>query len=262
MKYPRYVFRVGGLIIRNLFWIHNWARHLDKHPLEERYQRLRKLVMKVNKGLSMEFHVQGLENIPMTDDSFLIIPNHQSMIDPLVLIPYFEKPISFIAKKETKKSHVIDNVMRIVEGVYIDRDNLRQELKVIRHVINALGTNRMSWTVFAEGSRSKHEDHHMNELKAGTFKIAMDSHKMILPVAIYGSFRVLPTKYKNKINPIQVHILKPIPYEEYATKKSFEIAKMVEDRLREEVEAMRLLDEEYMQEIAMRKKRKKTKKAK
>lgn len=257
MKYPRYIWRVGGLIIKNLFWINNWSRHLDKHPLEDRYKRFRDFTIKLNKGLGIEYHVTGEENIPVSGDKLLIIPNHQSMIDPLLLMPYFDQPISFVAKIETKKVGVVRKVMKLLDGEYIDRNNLRQEIKLIRHVTSSLKDNYVNWTVFAEGSRTRNEDYQMNELKAGTFKIAIDSHQRILPVAIFGGFRVLSTKYKNKINPIQIHFFKPIEYDEYRDKKSIEIAQMLEDLLRPKVFEMMKLDRQFMEEINTRKKKRK-----
>lgn len=256
MKYIGIFFRLGGYLLRNLFWIHRWAKHKEKHTLEERYARIRKVILRVNKGLHVEYHVEGIENIPAHGEKFFAVPNHQSMLDPLVLFPYLEEPVTFVAKKEAAKVGIVKDVVELLDGIFIDRSNLRQEMKVIRTVIHSLEEDHVSWVVFPEGHRTRNENYEMNEFKPGTFKIAIDSHKTILPIAIYGGFRPLSKKWKRKKYPIQIRFLKPIPYEEYQGMKTLELAKMVEDIVRENVDELRKRDQELMKKPQKKKKKK------
>ena len=70
----------------------------------------------------------------------------------------------------------------------------------------------------------------MSPFHGGTFKSATKSKCTILPFALIDSFRVLD---HNGIEPVkvQLHYLKPIPYEEYKDMSTNEIAIMVHDRI-------------------------------
>ena len=50
----------------------------------------------------MELTVTGEENIPK-DRNFVLIGNHQSMVDILVILHTIKRPIGFVAKAELKK---------------------------------------------------------------------------------------------------------------------------------------------------------------
>lgn len=255
MKYPGYILRLGGPVIKNYFWIRKYARHPERYTTEEKYQKTRVFLDRVLKGLRVEFHVEGLENIPQGEEKYLITPNHQSFLDPFFLFHYFDAPMTFIAKKEIQHYPIVRRVITILGSEYMDRNDLRQSLKVIRKVATSLQNNEVSWAVFPEGHRTKNENYEMNDFKPGTFKIALDSQKAIVPVAIYGGFRPLNTKYKNKISPVQIAILPPIPYEEYRYKRTLEIAQMVEERVKNKVEELRKNDAALLEEANRKKKK-------
>lgn len=255
MKYPGYIFRLGGPIIKNYFWIRKYAKHPERYTQEEKYQRTRALLERVSKGLRVTFHVEGLENIPQGDEKYFITPNHQSFLDPFLLFHCFSQPVTFVAKKEIKHYPIVRKVVTVLGSEYIDRNDLRQSLKVIRKVEDSLRNNEISWVVFPEGHRTKNKDYAMNEFKPGTFKIPLDSQKAIVPVALYGGFRPLSTKYKNKFSPVQIAILPPIPYEEFRYKRTIEIAQMVEERVKEKVEEMQKRDRVLLEAANHKKKR-------
>ena len=54
MKYPRYIARVAWPIITSYGWIRKYAKNPTKYTMEEKYNRLRKLIARVAKGLSLE----------------------------------------------------------------------------------------------------------------------------------------------------------------------------------------------------------------
>ena len=92
-----------------------------------------------------------------------------------------------------------------------------------------------NYLIFPEGTRSKNGNK-VGEFKGGSFKSAMNAKCPIVPVAMLNSF--LPFD-ANRINPVsvQVHFLKPIPYEEYQGMKSTEIAEMVKAQIVKTIEA-------------------------
>ena len=127
-----FVLKAGPMILWNYFsWILPYSRHPEKYPLEVRYNRVRKLVLKLLKRLNVVIHA---ENEYLINDGKvkMFTPNHQSLMDPLFIVALSEKPITFIAKIEVKKQPFVGRVMRILEGELFDRDDLRQQLTVLK----------------------------------------------------------------------------------------------------------------------------------
>lgn len=81
-----------------------------KKSREEReaanYKLLRLLIRMVISTTGMKISIEGKENIKK-DTNYLIIGNHKSDIDSLILIWLFEEPLIFIGKEELKKTPFI-----------------------------------------------------------------------------------------------------------------------------------------------------------
>ena len=56
----------------------------------------------------------------------------------------------------------------------------------------------------------------------------------MVPVALVDSFKVLDEKGSHPVT-MQLHYLKPIPYEEYAGMKPAELAALVKERIAEKI---------------------------
>ena len=91
-----------------------------------------------------------------------------------------------------------------------------------------------NYIIFAEGTRSK-RGNEIGEFKGGSFKSAMNAKCPIVPVALLDAFIPFDQNSIRKTT-VQVHFLEPIYYEEYKDMKSKEIAKMVEERIRNKIE--------------------------
>ncbi|MGN1344253.1 MAG: lysophospholipid acyltransferase family protein, partial [Traorella sp.] len=99
------------------------------------------------------------------------------------------------------------------------------------------------------GTRTRLDNFEVDDFKYGTFKIAMNSKKPIIPVALSGTWRIFNNKTKMKYYPIQFSFLKPITYEEYKDMTSMELAKYVEQLVREEHKRLRDLEPQLIKEL-------------
>ncbi len=207
-KYIVYVIKLLPVLIFDYFaWILPYSRHPKKYPLEKRFAKVQKLVKKVLKALKIDLDI---ENIELLNDSYIKVftPNHQSMADPLIFLALSNKPISFVAKIETKKMPIIGRVMRILEGKFLDRKDLRQQLNLLKEVEKSLINQEQSWFIFPEGTRNKDIEHvTINELHPGTYKIVLKSNVPLVPVVIEGTYRVLSTKTHQKRYVVHVSFL-------------------------------------------------------
>ena len=207
------------------------AKHTDEIPEEKKYALLKKVTLRANRGGRVKIEVHGKEHIPQKE-SFVFFPNHQGLYDVLAVIEACDRPFSVVAKMEVKNIFFLKQIFTIMKAKFMDRDDVRQSLKVIQEVTEEVKSGR-NFLIFPEGTRSK-ERNHPGEFKGGSFKCAMKARCPIVPVAMLDSYKVFDT---NSIRPVtvQVHFLKPLYYEEYKDMKSTEIAKLVRDRIVERV---------------------------
>ena len=246
--YSKAALRIGiPLLATYFFTLKRWARHLERYPRERRFVKVRKIVGGISNALQVDITVFGLENLP--DTNFCMVSNHMSAFDPIPFMMSYKKPLTFVGKKEILKTPFIPTAMKTVEGVYLDRDNLRQSLKVMLHVEDDLKQGEMSWMIFPEGTRIRDKLLPVADFHYGTFRPAMKAEVPIVPAAIYGSFRVLKKKPQFKRYPVYVSFLKPIMPEDYKGKSTGEVAIEAQNRVQREITYhLRPLDHKNMSE--------------
>lgn len=250
-KYVRWISKVGPRIIKDHFrYIKPFYKHKDKHSLEERYSRLRELFITVLNVMRLDIKIHGIENLRKLEEegkTFFLVSNHISDMDPLPLVYLSEKPLTFIAKKETAKYPIVNKAIVDLDGFFLDREDLKQSLRVMKDVKDRLGHNDLSIGIFPEGKRNKEPDGPIKEFHPGSFRPAINSNSYILPVAIFGTHRVLQSKYNFKRFPIEITILPPLGLEFYSGKKSQDIAPEINKMINDEVDKMKMIDKEFIE---------------
>ena len=234
------MWRIILMVLYNLPFVPWWwyqlchyAKHTDEIPEDKKYALLKKITVHANKGGRVKIDVHGQKNIPR-EENFVFFPNHQGLFDVLSIIEASDRPFSVVAKIEVKNIFFLKQVFAIMKAKFMDRDDVRQSLKVILSVTDEVKAGR-NFLIFPEGTRSKNGNH-PGDFKGGSFKCAMNAHCPIVPVAMLNSYQAFDT---NSIHPVtvQVHFLDPLYYEDYKDMKSTEIAKVVRARIVERIEA-------------------------
>lgn len=248
-KYIRLGLTGGPALLASLPYLNKCLKEKGKHPLQERCEYIYKLANKCNKkAMHMEFIISGEENIP--EGQAIFTPNHVSAADPIILLAAMHRPLGFIAKKETAEMPVIGKVLQVSEGKFLDREDLRSELKVFKETLKNMEENpTLSYAIFPEGTRAKAPDFVQGPFHPGSFKLATKGDYPIVPVAMYFTQRVLSSHYHYKKYPIQIRYLKPITVEDYKDMTTVEIAELVSNRIKESVEEMKALDRQYVKEL-------------
>ena len=98
----------------------------------------------------------GVENIP-SDRPVVYMANHRGMMDCLLLYKYFKGVCGFVAKAEVKKIPLVNIWMNNLNCLYVDRDDIRDGLKMILAGIEKL-KNGTSICIMPEGTRSKTDE--------------------------------------------------------------------------------------------------------
>lgn len=228
--------RILLMVFRNIFLVPfmwcklcYYASHVDKYTEEQHYKMLRFIVLRANKGGNVTIEVHGRENLP-DKSGFMFFPNHQGLYDVLAIVEACPIPFSVVAKKEIKDIQFLKQIIACMKGYLMDRDDIRQSMKIIMDVTNEVKKGR-NYVIFPEGTRSK-EGNQVQSFKAGSFKAATKAECPIVPVALINSFKPFDT---NTISPVtvQVHFLPPLLYDEYKEMKTKEIADKVQKQIQQ-----------------------------
>ena len=239
---------VPSIVVTYLFSLKKYAKHPEKYPRELRFSKMRKLSNRIIRAFNGEVQVFGLENIPQ-DTNFYMVSNHMSMIDPLPYMVNYDKPMTFVGKIELQKMPMVPAAFKSIEGEYIDRDDLRQSLKMMLRVEEDLKKGEKSWMIFPEGTRIRDQLLPVAEFHHGTFRPATKAKVPIVPAAIYGSFRLLKSKPQFKKYPVSISILKPIMPEDYEKMQTCDVALLAQQAIQREITYhLRPLDHKIMSE--------------
>ena len=226
--------RIAFMVIKNLFRVPGWfykicgfGKETDSHTEQERYGFLRDVIRKVNKSGRVSVEVYGQQNLP-SENGFVMFPNHQGLFDVLAIIEGCPAPFGVVVKKEVADVILVKQVLRLLRGLSLDRQDTRAAFQVISKVTGEVKSGR-NYLIFPEGTRSRNGNEIL-DFKGGTFKCAVNARCPIVPVALIDCFKPFDISSIKREN-VQVHFLEPISYEQYMGLKTTEIAHLVHDRI-------------------------------
>jgi len=145
-------------------------------------------------ALIARIHLRGLEHVPR-ESAFIIASNHLSWIDVPLIPAYLSRPVIYMAKDETFRGRLAWLVRFMgafpVKRGEADRQALRAADEQLKegHIL----------IIFPEGTRSK--THTLAVPHAGLGMIALRSNVPIVPVAVWGSEKVLKA-FRPEVNVI------------------------------------------------------------
>ena len=152
--------------------------------------------------LRMRVHTKGLEKIPQ-NGRFLLVCNHLSLLDPVMLLAYFPKSqLAFISKRENNSMFLVGKLMHKIMCQLINRENDREALKTIIACIRLIQEDKVSVAVFPEGYI--HGDELLHPFRSGVFKIAQKAQVPIVVCAMRNTQKV--KKNMPKLRPTEVHL--------------------------------------------------------
>jgi len=134
-------------------------------------------------------HLIGRDNIPQKE-SFIMVSNHGSLLDPPLLGHALGRNISFMAKAELFKIPFLGFVIKAC-GAYPVKRGIADK-NTIKTACKKL-SNDNSIGIFIDGTRQKNG--RVNKPKQGAALLAFKNQKLLLPVAIVNSHRVIRFKF-------------------------------------------------------------------
>jgi len=123
--------------------------------------------------------VIGWENVPK-DEPALFVGNHRSIFDVVIAYSMMPGLTGFVSKKEMNKIPIVRVWMRYLHCLFLDRDNIKEGLKTILKGIEIIKKDKISISIFPEGTRNRDDD--VKPFKEGSFKFAEKSGCKIIPM--------------------------------------------------------------------------------
>ena len=171
--------------------------------------------------LIFRLKVTGQQNIPQ-DGPFIIVANHSSLLDPIILGVSVIPKVIFVAAAYLFEIGWLGYLLRKANSIPVQRENdikaIKQSLKILRQG-GVLG-------IFPEGGIDRQKNN--LPIRAGAAYLATKAGAPIVPVKIKGADKVLPrgAKFIRSLSKIEVEIKKPI-YCSRQTHKDKEIIKRI-----------------------------------
>jgi len=165
-----------------------------------------KAVFIVISKLFFKLKVKGLENLPQKTN-FIVVANHSSFMDPLLIMVAIPKKIYCIASRYLYKVWWLGWFLRKTDTFPSGGSSEKAVSLLVENKIVGL---------FPEGGISR--DGKLQNFKRGASLLAVRTGRPIVPCAVLGSYQVLPVEavFPKLFLPLKVRIGKPIyPLKEF-----------------------------------------------
>ena len=180
-----------GIVLMYIFRSHN-------HFLRKSWSKFHLKLM------GADIHIIGT---PQANADLLIL-NHQSLVDIMVMESIWDRDIAWIAKKEIADLPVMGHILKAPKMIIVDRENKKGLIKLIHDSKDRIDSDR-PLAIFPEGTRGKGKK--LKKFKSGAKIIAQKLDLKIQPIILTNTRRVLDShKFEANKETIKVVYLDPI----------------------------------------------------
>lgn len=247
-KYLKVIVKcLPSLVWAYFAWMIKYSKAPEKYDIKLRYEKVQKLVRKVLRAFNVTLNEINLVdfNDYKGENNRFIVANHLSDADPLIFLAFSDRPISFVAKKEILKYPFIGKVIKILNGEFIDRGDLKKQLISFKNIQNKANANKgCDWVIFPEGTRNKTDVKEVKDFHYGSFKPAMKNKMEIYDFSIMGSQRILSSKIKDRKYIVSIKLNKVFTPEYYENMSTIDLSKEAHDATQDGVTELIPIDED------------------
>lgn len=162
----------------------------------------------------IRLRVKGKENFS-PGQNYVVVYNHNSLIDVPVSVPFMPGANKTIAKVELSRIPIFGLLYKR-GSVLVDRKN-EQSRKLSYIKMKEVLDMGLHMCIYPEGTRNK-TTQPLQRFHDGAFRLSFDAEKPILPALIFNSKKVLPQKsfffWPGKI---ELHYLKPVSQKDFSS---------------------------------------------
>lgn len=159
-------------------------------------------------GIPIHLTMKGLDRVDWSQ-SYVIMSNHESLVDILIYVAKLPTWIRWVAKKSLFEIPFLGWSMWARDDISIDRRDHKSSIESYDKAAESLRKGGRSIINFPKGTRGDTEE--IGPFKKGAFILAIKSQRPILPIVIKGSGNVLK-RGGLLINPcdVEMRISEPI----------------------------------------------------
>ena len=141
-------------------------------------------------------------------DSYMIVANHTSMIDIMLMLFIAKDPVVFVGKKELSKIPLFGFIYKRT-CILVDRNNLKSRLAVFNSAQQKINLG-YSICIFPEGGVPYNESIVLDDFKDGAFRLAIEHKIPIAPITFHDNKKLFsytffsggPGKMRVMIHPL------------------------------------------------------------
>jgi 1-acyl-sn-glycerol-3-phosphate acyltransferase len=133
--------------------------------------------------------VRGIDNLPT--DNCVVIANHASYIDGVLLNGYLPARFGFVIKGEMRDIPVVHFLLRRSGAKFVERTEMTGSTRDARQLVKAAQDGE-SLGFFPEGTFRLEPG--IGRFRAGAFVAAIKGDMPVVPIAILGSREMMPSK--------------------------------------------------------------------
>jgi len=170
----------------------------------------------------VDYRMEGWEDLPedirLQRQPVIFMANHETNLDPPVLIGTIPIPVVYLAKKEVKYMVPIGWAAMMAGTIFIDRSNRERAIQSLHQAALEIRGGK-NVVLFPEGTRTRTGE--LLPFKKGGFALAQEAGVPIVPLAAVGGFAMLPPG-KVWIRPGSYHIAfgAPVHPQDYETREA------------------------------------------
>ncbi|KAG0004585.1 1-acylglycerol-3-phosphate O-acyltransferase [Modicella reniformis] len=150
---------------------------------------------------------ENLETYPA-----IVVCNHQSSMDMMVLGRCFPKHCVVMAKKELLYFPFLGIFMKLSNAIFIDRKNHKKAIESTTQAVADMKKHNSGIWVFPEGTRARLDTADLLPFKKGAFHLAIQSQQPILPIVAEGYSHIYDSSKRSfPGGELEIRVLEPIP---------------------------------------------------
>jgi len=197
--------RIRGIIVLIQFTITVAIVIVAMYTFKKHVHKIIKLWMKLQiffLGIKIEEHGK------MDDSCDMVIMNHQSLLDIIIIEHLHNRNLAWVGKKEITDLFFFGHIMKAPEMITINREDKTGLVKLIKEAKDRLSKGRPI-AMFPEGTRSNGKK--MLSFKPGAAMIANKMKLKVQPIIIINSKDILDSqKLEAKPGLVKVIYLEPV----------------------------------------------------
>jgi putative phosphoserine phosphatase/1-acylglycerol-3-phosphate O-acyltransferase len=160
----------------------------------------------------VHLNVIGKENLTAQRPAVFIF-NHRNQVDPVIAGALVRDNWVGVGKKELEKDPIMGTLGKLLDGVFVDRDNPVAAVETM-HTVEDRARRGLSIVIAPEGTRVDTTE--VGPFKKGPFRIAMAVGIPIIPIVIRNA-EIVAARNSTVINPgtVDVAVFPPISVQDW-----------------------------------------------